>query len=640
MNNRICFAAFAGGLSAIGWVGAGYLDSHPLALAMTLLIGVVYVAGALELRRFHAATRALVAALAALPADRQQLDDWLARLPDALQNVVRLRIEGERAALPGPATTPYLVGLLVMLGMLGTFLGMVVTLNGAVLALETTTDLATIRAALASPVRGLGLAFGTSVAGVAASAMLGLISSLCRRERGEAGQLLDRAIAGDLRAFSLAWQRQETFRALQAQSRALPDVAERLAALVAQLERQGAQNGDRLLAAQDAFHAETKTVYRELAQSVAHALQSGLADGARAAGAAIQPAVEATLAGLAREANALHERIAATAETRFASLAERIEESAVTVADGWTAALAKQAARDEALAAQLRQTLEGFAHGFAQRAAALVERVDAAHAALHGEIAARDGERQAALAQSLAAMAAALREEWQAAGAQTLAQQQAICRALESTAQGIASEAAAHAGRTLDEIARLSETAAEAPRIAAEVIGRLREQLAESATRDNALLAERQRLMADLGGLLAAMDAATREQRQAIEALTAGAAVALEHASDRFAAAADAGAGKLAAATTEITGGSVEIASLAEALGLAVRQFGDTGGRLVDSFARIEGALENSLARSDEQLAYYVAQARELIDLSILSQQRVVEDLQGLSVRALAAEPA
>ena len=47
----------------------------------------------------------------------------------------------KRQALPGPGITPYLVGLLVLLGMLGTFLGMVVTLNGAVLALESTTDL-------------------------------------------------------------------------------------------------------------------------------------------------------------------------------------------------------------------------------------------------------------------------------------------------------------------------------------------------------------------------------------------------------------------------------------------------------------------------------------------------------------------
>ena len=69
---------------------------------------------------------------------------------------MRLRIEGERVALPGPALTPYLVGLLVMLGMLGTFLGMVVTFKGAVFALEGSSDLQAIRAALAGAHQGPG----------------------------------------------------------------------------------------------------------------------------------------------------------------------------------------------------------------------------------------------------------------------------------------------------------------------------------------------------------------------------------------------------------------------------------------------------------------------------------------------------
>jgi hypothetical protein len=126
-----------------------------------------------------------------------------------------LRIEGERSGLPGPALTPYLVGLLVMLGMLGTFLGMVATLNGAVFALEGTGNIQAVRAAFSEPMKGLGLAFGTSVAGVATSAMLGLMSAFGRREREQAAQELETRIANELRSFSLTYQRQETFKALQ-----------------------------------------------------------------------------------------------------------------------------------------------------------------------------------------------------------------------------------------------------------------------------------------------------------------------------------------------------------------------------------------------------------------------------------------
>jgi alpha-glucosidase (family GH31 glycosyl hydrolase) len=51
----------------------------------------------------------------------------------------------------------------------------------------------------------------------------------------------------------------------------------------------------------------------------------------------------------------------------------------------------------------------------------------------------------------------------------------------------------------------------------------------------------------------------------------------------------------------------------------------------METLQRIEDSLNKSVARSDEQLAYYVAQAREVIDLSILSQKQIVEDLQQLS---------
>jgi hypothetical protein len=54
---------------------------------------------------------------------------------------------------------------------------------------------------------------------------------------------------------------------------------------------------------------------------------------------------------------------------------------------------------------------------------------------------------------------------------------------------------------------------------------------------------------------------------------------------------------------------------------------------------RIEVALGQSMARSDEQLAYYVAQAREIIDLTLGSQKQIVDDLQQLS-RGPAAAPA
>ncbi len=82
------------------------------------------------------------------------LGHWLDTLPAGLRDAVRLRVEGERVTLPAPTLTPYLVGLLVLLGMFGTFLGMVATLRGTGMALEGATDLQAMRASLAAPVKG------------------------------------------------------------------------------------------------------------------------------------------------------------------------------------------------------------------------------------------------------------------------------------------------------------------------------------------------------------------------------------------------------------------------------------------------------------------------------------------------------
>ena len=78
------------------------------------------------------------------------------------------------------------------------------------------------------------------------------------------------------------------------------------------------------------------------------------------------------------------------------------------------------------------------------------------------------------------------------------------------------------------------------------------------------------------------------------------------------------------------------MASLSDAFGAAVQSFGASNDKLVAHLERIETALDKSLARSDEQLAYYVAQAKEVIDLSMMSQKQIVEDLQHIAGQRVA----
>ena len=613
MNRGVFALVFLLGAMAVVWVGVGFVGSNALALAMTAIIAAVYLFGALEIREFRRATASLAMALAAIPDKLSSLTEWLDRLHPSLQNPVRLRIEGERIGLPGPVLTPYLVGLLGMLGMLGTFLGMVVTLNGAVFALEGTTDLQAIRSALAAPVKGLGLAFGTSVAGVAASAMLGLLSALSRRERMLTAQLLDTRIATVFRGFSLTHQRQETFRALQLQAQALPDLVDKLQAMLEQIERRDEQWHARLLANQENFHSEAKDVYTHLAGSVEKSLKDSLTDGARAAGETIQPAVEAAMTGIARETQLMHARMIDSAQIQLDGFSARFGDTANRVSETWLAALATHQSTSEGVTRGMDRSLAAFTTTFEQGTESLLASLgEALRTALANQVSG-DRQRLEGWTRSLESMAASLQHEWQQASAQTLAQQQRICSALE------------------EPMTRLLETASEAPRAAAEVIGKLRQEMTNSMARDNQLLEERSRTMETLNSLRAAMDHASTEQRAAIDSLVASSATLLGNAGSQFAELVAAQSARLSDIAAHVTSSAVEISSLGEAFGFAVQSFSEANEKLIANLQRIEVSMDRSTARSDEQLAYYVAQAREIIDLSIMSQQKVVEELRQIT---------
>jgi hypothetical protein len=727
MNKHITTLTFALGLLAVAWVAWGFIGTSHLALAMTLVIAGVYLLGNHELMRMRAATATLAKALRDMPQPLQDLEAWLAPIEPGLRHAVRQRITRDRAAWPGPALTPYLVGLLVMLGMLGTFLGMVVTFKGAVFALEGSADLAAIRAALAEPIKGLSLSFGTSVAGVATSAMLGLISAISRRERLASIRELDARMATGLRPFSLAQREDLAQQALQTQAQALPQVAEQLQALVSGMERRTEQLHAQLLDQQQAFHREATQAYTALASSVGSSLKDALRDGARLTGEAIQPVLAQTMGEIAQHTQRVHQGLVDTSQARLQcmvdvsqaqlqGLATQWADTARTVSVTWTDALAEQSAQGDKVLAGLDHTLNGFTQTFGQCAAGLVSAIDAGMARSQTAQQMADAKRLEAMSQSTQALAQTLVTRWQEAGAQALAQQQAVCQALETAAGQITQQAGAHVGRTLEGITevlnqsealvrsrvaseaewantqgarmteltgtwrtelsalrqeeaqraqaavdrldalhgtvaqhlaslgasleapmtRLLQTASEVPQAAAEVIGQLRQEMTHLSERDNAALAERSAMTAQLGTLLSAIASSTVQQRGAVEGLVASATQIMQAAGSRFADALGAQAGKVDDVSARVAASAVELASLGEAFQHGVELFSASNAQLGSSLQQMEAAIGQSMSRSDEQLAYYVAQARELIDLSISAQQGIVEDLRRLHSKSAA----
>ena len=139
------------------------------------------------------------------------------------------------------------------------------------------------------------------------------------------------------------------------------------------------------------------------------------------------------------------------------------------------------------------------------------------------------------------------------------------------------------------------------------------------------------RLIENAETLLGAVNHAATEQRAAIDALVASAADMLGRVGSEFGQKAQAQAQQLDDAAAQLTGSAVDVASLGDAFGAAVQQFGESNQALAARLQGIEAALDKSLARSDEQMAYYVAQAREVVDLSMLAQKQIIEDLQQLA---------
>lgn len=665
---RVLFAtAFLLGATAVAWMGHDFAGSHPLALIITAVIGGVYLLGIIELLQFRRATATLDDALGAIAPQTDHtgewLERWLARLDPSLQNAVKLRIEGERVGLPAPVFTPYLVGLLVMLGLLGTFIGMVDTLSGAVVALQGSTELEAVRAGLAAPIQGLGVAFGTSVAGVAASAMLGLISTLVRRDRMLATRRLEGKIATELREFSLAHSRRQAFDALQSQARALPAVADTLQAAAAQLARMGDRLEQALLANQSQFHAATQERYTQLAlmaeklgdnlllnqqqfhettdhrftqlaESVECSLRESLAASGRAAGESMQPVVAAAMAGIRQLAQDTQAQLASTARDQLGSFGAEFNTASTALLQAFTATSSSWAEQTLALQDSIRQSLadstrefsESTRDGSATLLAEIGGLLQSTETLVQSRIASethwldRQGERMEQFNATLTTQLGKLadqQERGHAAAVDRLGQ-------LEATVTGHLVQLGSGLEAPMN---RLIETASETPRAAAEVIAQLRGEITNNVARDNQLLEERQRILQELNALSGSLEQSTTGQREAVEKLVESAAGMLGEISSRFGDHLLAEVAKITEAGNNVAGGATEMTSVGEAFALAVELFTTSNETLVEHLARVGEAMESSSARSDEQMAYYVAQAREIIDHSLLCQKEMMDDL-------------
>ncbi len=117
---------------------------------------------------------------------------------------------------------------------------------------------------------------------------------------------------------------------------------------------------------------------------------------------------------------------------------------------------------------------------------------------------------------------------------------------------------------------------------------------------------------------------------KAVDSLMSGAGDTLTGISERFNTLIEEQSQQLGKLGDDITGSSQEVGALSEAFHQAVELFSTSNQSLQESLANIQKAMDNASSRHDEQLAYYVAQAREVIDLSVSSQKDVIDAVTAL----------
>jgi hypothetical protein len=301
-----------------------------------------------------------------------------------------------------------------------------------------------------------------------------------------ASQQLDSLIHTHLHRFSLTHQRQETYKALQQQAQALPQVVEQLQNMMVQMAETSQQMNERLLANQESFHSQVQTTYTGLAQSVDQSLRSSLSQSLQLASDGIRPVVQATMTQLTEQAQAMNERLLFNTQQQLGELQTHMAATASTVAQTSAETLTRHEKASSHMTERVGQTLDTFSQNFERSAQALVDQVTAAQTAQQALQSSADQQRLHAWQASLTQMAATLHSDWQTASAQTLAQQQTICDTLSRAAQDITTHTQTQAPQTLAEITRLmaSSEALMRERIEVEPVARIGEPVANAESQE------------------------------------------------------------------------------------------------------------------------------------------------------------
>lgn len=346
-----------------------YRTEDPVALILVMLIAAGLCAGLVELTLVALRLEKLGNELNVFQAG-DKIDTSSA--PADLKKSLHACLLGQPLVLPGSILTPFLIGFLVLLGLVGTFLGLVQTLGGARLALTASEDIEAMRTALQGPMLGLGRAFGTSLAGVAGSATLGFAAVVVHRAERRLAEQFTVALQGPLRKHSLAERQLAAMESLAQGSNALPESAKALSQVV---ERLDSLERNLLNQHQDGLERSLQKIHESVA-TVSTSIEEGVARAGAMAQSGFEPVaqsmVEATNTALTEFSHnfaqtleqaetARMERQESVEQTRSKNLQRQLDETAKKVAEVFAQVAEHEEARAGLLAETHAQTAAAFA---------------------------------------------------------------------------------------------------------------------------------------------------------------------------------------------------------------------------------------------------------------------------------------
>ena len=673
MMKTVVMGVFICGGGILGYVSRNYWGQDSLALAIIGLIGVGFGLGIWELWK---KSQELSSFSDELDAFEQlapsQFDPAgsppLSGLSGPLRGIVLGRLFGKSSPVSPSFGTNYLLGLLVMLGLLGTFFGLVETLQGARAVLAGSNEIETMREGLVAPIVGLSRAFGTSVGGVASSALLGLLATVVRRQRLEVHRQIQQLIVGSLAPWSMQGRQVAAMESFSEQLVGIPVMVNSLHEMKASME----SLTETIVDKQEALGEKMASVLVEVSNKVSETMADGAKLWVDETSTQLRPILEQAVDSAGRVANthfenwtlALDKHALANrdAQEQWSGHFNGLLESLVDTLNR------QECQRLDTLNEQLSTLIEQFKVGllglgeenrerlgrfettvgrFEVSMEQLLSQISVEHAGLGNRLV--DVSREFQEHQNT--LVGKLNEYFK----NTCSEFVGILGDAEKTHFANAESAVAAVAKLDvvvreqlkllgdglgDSLSEVIESASLAPQLAADVLNQVQSRLEAQMKRENELIADRAELFGGLADVATRLSEAATGHEVAIKLMTEVGNTQLEKVGEVSQLRLEAALKEISEASQLIGVGGHELAAMTEMFTVAVDEYRSSNDKLVGGLDRIEDALGRAGERSDQQLNLYVSQAREIIDQSMLSQKEVFDELKDLRLQKRVEENA